>query len=74
MSIISFEFLVFIFTVFLLYYLIPKRFQWVLLLIASIVFYTAGGIQSVGYLIVTATTIYFATVACNGWKKNRDNT
>ncbi len=63
MSITSFLFLCFIFAVFVLYYLIPSRFQWVLLLIASVVFYLSGGIQSAGYVVITATTIYIAAVA-----------
>lgn len=63
MSITSLTFLVFAFAVFALYYLIPKRFQWVLLLVASVVFYTAGGIQSAGYVVITATSIYFAARA-----------
>lgn len=63
MTITSLTFFVFVFVIFGLYYLIPRRFQWVLLLIASIVFYVSGGIQSAGYVGITATTIYFAAVA-----------
>ncbi len=63
MSIISFTFLIFLFSVFVLYYLVPKRFQWVILLAASIVFYTAGGIQSLGFILTTATTVYIGAIA-----------
>lgn len=62
MSITSLSFVIFIFVVFSSYYLIQKKFQWVLLLFASIIFYTCGGIQSSLYVIITATTIYFATI------------
>ena len=63
MSITSLTFVVFAFAIFALYYLIPKRLQWVLLLVASVIFYTAGGIQSAGYVVITATSIYIAARA-----------
>ena len=30
----------------ILYYLVPKKLQWVVLLLASMVFYLAGGVKS----------------------------
>ena len=62
MSITSLSFVVFVFAIFCLYYLLPKRFQWVLLLVSSIAFYLAGGVQSALYVLMTATTIYFAAL------------
>ena len=62
MSITSLTFFVFVFAIFALYYLIPKRFQWVLLLVASIWFYVSGGIQSAGYVVITATSIFIAAL------------
>lgn len=62
MSITSLSFITFIAIIFVLYYAIPKKFQWVLLLISSIIFYLAGGVQSALYVLITATSIYLATV------------
>lgn len=56
----SYEFLVFLTVVFLLYYLAPKRLQWVILLAASLVFYLLAG---PGYLIFILLTIASSYVA-----------
>lgn len=42
----------------LLYYLVPKKLQWLLLLFASCVFYSAGGLGAAGYLGSTILTTY----------------
>ena len=60
MSITSLTFVAFTLGIFALYYLIPKRFQWMLLLAASIVFYVSGGLQCAVYVLITASTIYLA--------------
>ena len=44
----SYEFIAFLFAVFLLYYLLPKRMQWGILLIASYVFYFLAGAMTDG--------------------------
>lgn len=61
MSITSLNFLVFMMVVIIVYYALPKRFQWGILLGASAVFYCSFGLKSVIYVIITATSIYFAT-------------
>ena len=63
MSITALSFVLFLAVTFTLYYLIPKRFQWCVLLAASVYFYLCGGVKSAIYLFTTATTIYFATIA-----------
>ena len=63
MSITSLSFMLFIAVAFALYYLLPKRFQWCVLLAASIFFYLYAGFKSAIYIFITATTIYFATIA-----------
>lgn len=54
----SYEFLGFIIVVFLLYYLIPKRTQWMLLLAASYIFYFAADPRYLIYILTTTVTIY----------------
>ena len=61
MSIISLSFLLFIFAVFAIYYAVPKRLQWMVLLAASVFFYLLCGLQNFCYVLLTATTVYLAT-------------
>lgn len=53
MSVISYTFLAFLVIVILIYYIVPKKMQWVVLLTASICFYVYAGIQ---YFIIAALT------------------
>ncbi len=62
MSITSLSFIFFLIATFVLYYAIPKRFQWIILLVSSIGFYVAGGFQHSIYILITASTIYLATI------------
>jgi len=61
LSIISLSFIVFILFVFVIYYVVPKKFQWVVLLLSSVFFYLMCGFKSFLYVLITTTTIYFAT-------------
>lgn len=54
----SFEFLGFILILFLAYYLIPKKYQWMLLLAASYFFYFMAGAYCLIYILVTTVTVY----------------
>lgn len=54
----SYEFILFLIIVFILYYVIPKKFQWMLLLFASYVFYSYAGIEYMAYILVTTISTY----------------
>lgn len=56
----SYEFLGFIAVLFLLYYLIPGKFQWMLLLAASYVFYFIAGAEYLIYILATTLTTWYA--------------
>lgn len=59
MSVVSYLFLFFLLAVIVVYYIVPKKCQWIVLLAASIVFYAYAG---VGYLLIvlsTALVVYF---------------
>lgn len=58
----SYAFLGFLATLFLLYYLVPGRFQWKLLLAASYLFYFAAGPAWLLYILATTITTYFAAL------------
>lgn len=61
MSITSLSFILFIICLFIVYYLVPKKYQWVVLLVASIGFYLFAGVTSIIYILATSLSIYFAT-------------
>lgn len=54
----SYEFIGFIIGLFLLYYLVPKRLQWSLLLLAGYVFYFAAGPEYLVYILVTTASTW----------------
>ena len=58
----SYEFLCFITVLFTAYYLIPKKYQWQLLLAASYLFYMIAGAECVVYILATTITTYFAAI------------
>lgn len=57
----SIGFVGFIIIVAFLYYIVPKKFQWILLLIASYVFYSFAGIKYLLYILLTTISTYLAT-------------
>ena len=54
-----------------LYYIIPKRFQWQLLLISSFVFYYFSGWSNLLYISVTIVSTYFVSIKLNGLTKKQ---
>lgn len=66
MSFISAAFAVFITVTLVLYYIVPKRFQWIMLLAASVVFYLFSGPKYLIYVAVTS----FVTYGCALWVKS----
>ena len=61
MTFASYSFLLFAGLLLILYYTIPRRGQWVLLLAASYVFYLWEGPKNLGYILLTTLTTYVAT-------------
>ncbi|MBP0726357.1 MBOAT family protein [Bacillus sp. RG28] len=57
----SYPFLVFIVLLFLVYYLIPKKYQWILLLGASYLFYGFAGLHFLFFIIVTTISTYLVS-------------
>ena len=52
----SYEFLGFIIGLILLYYIVPGRFQWMLLLGASYLFYALAGTEYLAYIPATSSS------------------
>lgn len=62
MSITSLNFMLFALALCLLYFLLPHRFQWIILLLSSLIFYLCAGWKSIIYILITAAGIYFAAL------------
>lgn len=60
MSLISMEFLLFVMAAAAGYYLIPKKYQWVWLLLFSYIYYAAAGFRIIFFLVFTTVTAYTA--------------
>lgn len=60
MLFVSYAFLGFLIVLFCVYYLVPQRFQWQILLVASYLFYCASGIANLIYILLTTITVYAA--------------
>ena len=58
MSIVSFEFLIFAICVLFVYFIIPKKWQWVVILVANIVFYGFSGIKYLTYMVITSLVTF----------------
>lgn len=68
----SHNFVIFILLLFIIYYLIPKRFQWVLLLLASYIFYYFAGIKYLIYILFTTVSSYLITRKITSQKELQD--
>lgn len=71
MSFTSFAYIIFLVLLTVLYYCIPKRMQWILLLAASYVFYCSGGVKTVVYLLFTTVTAYAAGLLLGALNEKR---
>lgn len=60
MAFTSLAFMAFLLVVVIVYYIVPKRYQWLVLLIASYAFYLYSGIEQVLYIIATTLLTYGA--------------
>lgn len=73
MSFVSTELLLLVLVLAVIYYVIPKKYQWIVLLAGSYVFYASTGIKTIGFIIFTTITTYlgglFIEKAANAGKE-----
>ena len=62
MSFTSINFLIFLGVLIVLYYVLPKKIQWVILLIASYVFYALCGVEYLAFIVFTTLSTYGVTL------------
>lgn len=58
MSFLTMDFIVFIIISLFLYYLLPKKVQWIVLLVVSYAFFLSGGLRTISYLLFTTLVTY----------------
>lgn len=72
MSYTSFGFLVFVCVTMLIYFLFPaKKYQWVVLLLASYVFYLFASYKFAGFILFTTLTTYLSALLIDGALKKQ---
>lgn len=79
MQFTSYQFLIFLFLVFLVFYLVPKKFQTLVLLLAGYSFYVFAGKGCLIYILITTVVTYFTagkisslrTIKGSKWKQKR---
>lgn len=62
MSFLQFNFWLFLCILISAYYLLPKKFQWICLLIGSYVFYSFAGLKTIGYILFTTLSVWIGTI------------
>lgn len=73
MSFISAQFVVFVFCALLVFYLVPKKWQWCVLLVASYYFYLCTGLRNLYFILTTTISTYlFARLIAKETDKQKD--
>ena len=73
MSFLQFNFWIFLCMLILAYYFLPKKLQWVCLLIGSYVFYMFAGIKITGYIIFTTLSVWIGAVLISKINEKKEN-
>ena len=60
MTFLSGIFFIFLFITFILYFLFPLRFRWIVLLAASVVFYLSSGVPQILFILLSSLIVYGA--------------
>lgn len=63
MTLFSIVFILFSIVLVVLYFLLPKRFQWIILLVASMAFYLTNGRKGFIFIIITIISQFFLALA-----------
>ncbi len=61
-SFISFYFIVFVFLLAVIYYFMPKKGRWIVLLLGSIVFYCIVGVEALATVLLTSSIVRSAGI------------
>lgn len=73
MSITSFRFLLFVIIAVAIYYFVPKVWQWIVLLVMSLLFYHyAWRTRTIAFLVISTFIVYVCTMWMDRLKKNKN--
>ncbi len=72
MAVTSMTFALFVAALLILYYLVPRHLQWLLLLVGSYVFYLWAGPKYLFFILFTTVTTYGASLYMDAQQKKRD--
>lgn len=72
MAIISLSFIAFAALLLLIYYTIGKKHQWIVLLLANVVFYLAGGWRGALFLLMTMCTVYLISIKLDRYNERQE--
>lgn len=73
MSFITIEFLLFVLAILLAYFLVPKQYRWIVLLIGNIVFYLFAGWRYSFYLLFTSLSVWGGALLISRFKKKAED-
>lgn len=73
MTLNSLSFLLFLAVVVVVYYLVPKKIQWAILLVASYGFYLSSGIENVAFIIATTLITYGSGLLMQSFRDKQKN-
>ena len=68
----SYQFIIFAIAVLVLYYVVPKKAQWPLLLVSNYIFYALCGLKYLPFIFTTTVIVYFAGIWIGKIQKNTD--
>ncbi|MBQ9032211.1 MAG: MBOAT family protein [Parasporobacterium sp.] len=81
MNLTTFRFFAFAILFIIVYFVVPKKVQWIVLLAASMAFYALAGVKNSFFILITSASTYAAarwidhlTVSCNSFLKENKNT
>ena len=69
----SWQFLIFLPVVVLLYWIVPNKFRWILLLIASYIFYLFWNVKLIFLILFTTGISYIFLILKNKSKNDKNN-
>lgn len=71
MNYASLEFLFFAFLLLIIYYLLPKKYGWIILLIGSVIFYYLFSFKYIVFIILSTFITYIFSILIDKHKKNK---
>ena len=62
MSLVSITFLLFLLILIIIYFIVPQRLQWYVILLANVVFYAFSGISYLAFIVITSIATFAAAI------------